>query len=83
MRQCYKRDNIDLIFIPPGTTFIVQPLDTHINKGFKDAVGEHFEEVLSSGEYRRTKSDRVSKWTPLEVSPYRAASQEPSCWPVG
>jgi len=67
VRAAFRREGFELVYVPAGCTSLCQPLDTHINKPFKAASQEVFEELLGSGNLRMTKGGNVSKFSPEEV----------------
>ena len=48
----------DVIFIPPGMTHILQPLDVYANKPMKDRMRDHFNTYINDDNIKLTKSSK-------------------------
>ena len=70
VEESLKKEDVSVKYIHTGMTPLLQFLDTHINKPFKDGVKEKWEEWISNGEQEFTKGGNRK----------RASSQEK---PVG
>jgi hypothetical protein len=52
--------NADIILIPPGLTYMLQPLDIYVNKPIKDALRDKFETFITKDILEVTKSSNFS-----------------------
>ena len=56
-----KANNVVTVMIPPGCTSILQPLDTHVNKPFKDYLREFTEAYVEAKESEQ--GDDQNSWS--------------------
>ena len=75
VKTAFEKENTRLDFIPGGMTPLLQPLDSHLNKPFKNAMRRKWEEWLSNGEREYTRTgkrkgasyDKMARWVARQV----------------
>ena len=64
IKNLYLSNNKRLLFIPPGLTSVLQPLDLSINKLFKEGIRNKYAEYLIKNKDMSNKVNRedIIKW---------------------
>ena len=69
VKEKMKKEKIDWKAIDPGMTKLIQFMDTHINKGFKGALRECWDEWIDevqyteSGKRKQASYEEIMRWT--------------------
>jgi len=63
VKENLSKCNTDILFIPTGLTYRLQPLDLHINKAMKDKLRYFWEGYMIQDTIPLTKSNKVKKPT--------------------